>query len=208
MKKGKIKEIIKKKQLYKDLLALATGAGIIALTAKSFGNQKNEFQTYKGKRDLRDYKKILQENNIDYINSYAIAEGDIVKIYVKTNGTHIVTRLNANTIDKITELYEMDKEDFLRMNNLKENETLKTGTKLKIYWYKEYDFLLEDLDESSKWIYHYVMPGETLSGLSDYYDISIEEIEKNNKDELDDGMLLAYSTIKIPKKEKIKKKVN
>ena len=111
-------------------------------------------------------------------------------------------------INKITELYEMDKEDFLRMNNLKENETLKIGTKLKIYWYKEYDFLLEDLDESSKWIYHYVMPGETLSGLSDYYDISIEEIEKNNKDELDDGMLLAYSTIKIPKKEKIKKKVN
>ena len=203
-KKFSLKKIKFKKEIYKNILAIALGTTIIVSVTKTLGNQKNEFETYKGKRDLKDYADFLEDHNIDYRNSYAEANEDIVKIYVKTKGEHIVTLTNPNTIDDIVELYKMDKKDLIQMNNLKDNQTLKVGQKLKIYWYKEYDFTLEELDESSKWIYHYVTPGETLSQLSDYYDISIEKIKKYNSEIIGDN-IQAYSTIKIPKKEKVKK---
>ena len=203
-KKFSLKKIKLKKGAYKDILALAVGTTIIVSITKSFANQKNEFDTYKGKRDLKDYEDFLEDYDIDYRNSYAEAKGDIVKIYVKTKGEHIVTLTNPNTVDDIVDLYKMNKEDLLMMNNINENQPLKLGRKLKIYWYKEYDFTLEELDESSKWIYHYVVPGETLSGISDYYDISIEEIKKYN-DEIIGDNIQDNTTIKILKKQKTKK---
>lgn len=193
-----------KKGIYKDILALIAGVGIITAVTKSFSNEKNEFETYKGKRDLKDYEDFLEENGIDYKKSHAEADGENVIIYVKTPGEHIVTFTNPNTIDDIVDLYKMEKQDLLEMNDLKDNQPLEIGQKLKIYWYKEYKFTLEELDAESKWIYHYVMPGETLSQISDYYDISINEIRKNNSEIIGDN-ILAYSTIKIPKKEKTKK---
>ena len=203
-KKFSLKNIKLKKGIYKDILAFAVGTTIIVSITKSFANQKNEFDTYKGKRDLRDYEDFLEDYDIDYRNSYAEAQGDIVKIYVKTKGEHIVTLTNPNTVDDIVDLYKMNKEDLLMMNNINENQPLKLGRKLKIYWYKEYDFTLEELDESSKWIYHYIAPGETLSQISDHYDISIEEIKKYN-DEIIGDNIQANTTIKIPKKQKTKK---
>lgn len=201
----KEKKISFKKFKYKkELLALAAGIGIVTYVTKSFANQKNEFETYKGTRDLKDYEDFLEEHDIDYRNSYVETDGDIITIYVKTPGEHIVTLTNPNTINSIVELYEMKKEDLLEMNKLKDNQPLKVGQKLKIYWYKEYKFTLEELDESSKWIYHYVVPGETLSGLSDNYDISIEEIKEYNK-EIIGYNIQAGTTIKIPKKQKVKK---
>lgn len=205
MEKG-TKKKLKLKGIYKDMLALLTGAGIIVFTTKMFANQPNEFETYKGKRDLKDYEDFLEDHGIDYRNSYVKTEGDLVRIFVKTTGEHIVTLTNPNTIDEIVELYKMKKEDFITINNLKEDQPLKTGKKLKIYWYKEFDFTLEQLDATSEWIYHYVMPGETLSGISEKYNISIDEIKKENREIIGDE-IKAYSTIKIPKREKTKKLV-
>lgn len=205
MEKGKLKKIFKKKAIYKEALGIITAVGIVTFISKGIANQKNEFDTYKGKRDLKDYEDFLEEHDIDYRNTYAKAEGDLVKIFVKTPGEHIVTLTNPNTIDDIVELYGMNKEDLLMLNNLKDNQPLELGTKLKIYWYKEYDFSLEELDESSKWIYHYVMPNETLEQIAEKYNISIEEIKKNNKDIINENEIQANTTIKIPKKQKTKK---
>lgn len=205
MEKGKLKKIFKKKAIYKEALGIITAVGIVTFISKGIANQKNEFDTYKGKRDLKDYEDFLEEHDIDYRNTYAKAEGDLVKIFVKTPGEHIVTLTNPNTIDDIVELYGMNKEDLLMLNNLKDNQPLELGTKLKIYRYKEYDFSLEELDESSKWIYHYVMPNETLEQIAEKYNISIEEIKKNNKDIINENEIQANTTIKIPKKQKTKK---
>ena len=176
MEKGTEKKLKLKKQ-YKEALALLTGIGIVTFTTKMFINMPNEFETYKGKRNLKDYEDFLEEYDIDYRNSRVEAEGEQIKIFEKQKGTHIVTLTNPNTIDDIVKLYNMDKREFLELNNLKDNEALKIETKLKIYWYKEYDFTLEQLDESSKWIYHCVMPNETLTQISECYDISIDEIK-------------------------------
>lgn len=205
MEKGKLKKILQKKAIYKEALGIITAVGIVTFISKGIANQKNEFDTYKGKRDLKDYEDFLEEHDIDYRNTYAKAEGDLVKIFVKTPGEHIVTLTNPNTIDDIVALYGMDKEDLLMLNNLKDNQPLELGTKLKIYWYKEYDFSLEELDESSKWIYHYVMPNETLEQIAEKYNISIEEIKKYNKDIINENEIQANTTIKIPKKQKTKK---
>ena len=159
----KHKKLKLRKGLYKDLLAIIASAGVMAYTIKVFSKGKYEFETYKGTRDLYDYEDFLEENDIDCREAYAEAEGDTVYIYVKTPGEHIVTLTNPNTIDDIVKLYNMKKKDLLTMNNLKENEPLELGQKLKIYWYQDYKFSLEELDENSDFIYHEIEPGETLT---------------------------------------------
>ena len=204
---GKEKSKIKlRKGLYKDILKLIALTGTITILAKGFGNQKNEFETYKGKRDLRDYQEFLDENDIDYRNSYAEAEENIVRIYEKQKGKHIITEESPNTIDEIVDMYKMDKKDFLKMNNLQDSQTLKIGMELKIYWYKEHDFTLEELDASSKWLYHYILPGETLEQIAQQYNVSEEEIRRNNPKVFNENQIESYSTLKIPKKYKIKTK--
>ena len=86
MEKGKLKKILQKKAIYKEALGIITAVGIVTFISKGIANQKNEFDTYKGKRDLKDYEDFLEEHDIDYRNTYAKAEGDLVKIFVKTPG--------------------------------------------------------------------------------------------------------------------------
>ena len=101
----------------------------------------------------------------------------------------------------------MDKEEFLRINHLKEEQALEVGQKLEIYWYKPHNFTLEELDASSDWNYHLVQEGETLSEIAEKYNITEEEIMKNNKEITDPNTIKAGSTIKIEKTEKEKEKV-
>lgn len=189
-----------KKGIYKRILAMLTTMALLPSAACSNNNTK--FQTYKGERNLEDYKDFLKENDIDYKECYAEANESIITVYEKTYGTHIVTETNANTIDEIIDLYGMEKTDFLNLNFMQERD-LKLGEKLKIYFYKEYTFTLEELDESSEWIYHYVMPGETLSEIAQYYDITLEELAQENRIG-NISKIEAYTTLKIPKKQKEK----
>lgn len=195
-----------RKDLYKKFLNLIALVGTATILVQGFGDKKYEFKTYKGKRNLKDYEDFLKGKNIDYRNSYVEAEGNIVRIFEKEKGKHLITENNPNSINEIVEMYKMNKEEFLKINNLHDNQPLKIGMELKIYWYKEYDFTLEELDESSKWIYHYVLPGENLEKIAQQYDISEEEIRKNNSEIFNENQIKTYSTIKIPKKHKIKTK--
>lgn len=189
-----------KKGIYKRILAMLTTMALLPSTSCSNNNPK--FQTYKGERNLEDYKDFLEQNDIDYKECYAEANENIITIYEKTYGTHTVTETNANTIDEIINLYGMEKIEFLNLNYMQERE-LKLGEELKIYFYKPYTFTLEELDESSKWIYHYVMPGETLSEIAQYYDITLEELAQENRIG-NISKIEAYTTLKIPKKQKEK----
>jgi len=200
------KKLKTKKGIYKELLALIAAIGVVSYTAKSFSKQKNEFDTYKGTRDLYDYEDFLEEQGIDYRQSYAEAKDDTITVYVKTPGEHIVGTLNPNTIDDIAAFYGMKKEDLLLMNNLKEDQPLELGTKLKIYWYKDYKFSLEELDENSRFIYYEIRPGETLSQIAEQYDTTVGTILKNNEEITNADEIQAFSTIKIPKKQNQKTK--
>ena len=195
-----------RKDLYKKFLNLIALVGTATILVQGFGDKKYEFKTYKGKRNLKDYEDFLKGKNIDYRNSYVEAEGNMVRIFEKEKGKHLITENNPNSINEIVEMYKMNKEEFLKINNLHDNQPLKIGMELKIYWYKEYDFTLEELDESSKWIYHYVLPGENLEKIAQQYDISEEEIRKNNSEIFNENQIKTYSTIKIHKKHKIKTK--
>ena len=204
MAEEKEKKLKLRKGLYKDVLAFLTAIGITTFAVKTFSKQTREFETYKGTRDLADYEDFLEEHNIDYRNSYAEAQGDKVIIYVKTKGEHLITETNENTIDEIVNLYGMDKQEFLLINNLKENEPLKIWQKLKVYWCKKYEFTLEELDESSEFIYHKIMPGETLSSIAEQYNITEDSILKYNKKIEDRNEIQAHDIIKIKKIEKTK----
>lgn len=195
-----------KKEILKDLAILTSGLCLVTYTVKKFSYQKIEFTTDKGKRELADYEDFLEHHDINYRNAYAESKGDIVTIYVKTNGEHIVGFDNPNTIDDIANFYKMDKEEFLRINHLKENQSLELGQKLEIYWYKPYNFTLEELDETSDWNYHLVQEGETLSELAEKYNTSEEKIMDDNKEIIDPNKIKAGSTIKIEKTEKEKVK--
>lgn len=190
-----------KKGIYKKMLALLTSM-TLASTVSCDNKTKETFNTYKGERNLEDYKDFLEQNNINYKECYAEANESIITIYVKTYGTHIVTETNPKTINEIIELYDMDKIDFLNLNHMQERE-LKIGEEFKIYFYKPYNFTLEELDESSNWEYHYVMPGETLSQIADYYGITLDELVQVNRiGNL--SKIEAYTTLKIPKNKKEK----
>ena len=195
-----------KKEILRDLAILTAGISLVAYTTKKFSYQKIEFTTDKGKRELADYEDFLEHHNINYRNSYAESRGDIVTVYVKTNGEHIVGFDNPNTIDDIVNFYKMDKEDLLRMNHLKDKQPLEIGQKLEIYWYKPYNFTLEELDNSSDWNYHLVKEGETLSQIAEQYNTTEEIIMENNKEIINPNEIKAGSTIKIEKTEKEKVK--
>lgn len=198
----------KKIGIYKELLALVAAIGVVSYAAKTFSRQKNEFDTYKGTRDLYDYEDFLEEHNIDYREAYAEAKDDTVTIYVKTSGEHIVGVTNPNTIDDIVALYGMKKEDFLIMNNLKENQPLEVGQKLKIYWYNDYKFTLEELDENSSFVYYEIKPGETLTQIAEQNNTTVGTILRNNDEIKNADEIQAFSTIKIPKTQKEKTKTN
>lgn len=193
------------KKLAKEIMLIASLSSVIVYSVKTFSKQSIKFNTYKGERDLADYDEFLKKYDIDYRESYAEAHGDNIKIYVKTPGEHIVTLTNPNTIEDIIKLYGMKKEDLIYMNGLKENQALEIGQKLKIYWYKEYDFTLEELDNSSKWIYHNIAPGETLSKIAELYNTTEEEIMQNNEEIINKNEIQAGSTIKIKKQKKKEK---
>ena len=194
-----------KAEILKDLAILTAGASLVVYTTKKFSYQKIEFTTDKGKRELADYEDFLEHHDINYRNAYAESKGDIVTIYVKTEGNHIVGFDNPNTIEDIVSFYKMDKEDFLRMNHLKDKQPLEIGQKLEIYWYKPYNFTIEELDNSSKWEYHLINEGETLSQIAEKYNTTEEEIMENNKEIKNANEIKAGSTIKI-KKQKSKEK--
>ena len=193
------------KKLAKELAFISAAGVVITYSIKTFSKQSIKFNTYKGPRDLSDYEDFLEEHDINYRESKAEAHGENVTILVKIQGEHIVTFTNPNTIEDIIKLYGMTKEDLIYMNHLKENEALKIGQKLKIYWFKEYTFTLEELDNSSKWIYHNVAPGETLSSIAEIYNTTPEEIMENNEEIKDKNEIMAGSTIKIKKQKKKEK---
>lgn len=195
-----------KKEILKDLAILTSGLCLVTYTVKKFSYQKIEFTTDKGKRELADYEDFLEHHDINYRNAYAESNGNIVTVYVKTKGEHTAGLTNPNTIDDIVNFYKMDKEEFLRINHLKENQSLELGQKLEIYWYKPYNFTLEELDETSDWNYHLVQEGETLSELAEKYNTSEEKIMDDNKEIIDPNKIKAGSTIKIEKTEKEKVK--
>ena len=198
------KKLKLKKEILKELAILTAGVSLVVYTTKKFSYQKIEFTTDKGKRELADYEDFLEEHDINYRESFAESEGDIVTIYVKTKGEHIVGFDNPNTIQDIVSFYKMDKEDFLRINHLKDKQPLEIGQKLEIYWYKPYNFTIEELDSSSKWKYHLVQEGETLSQIAEKYNTSEEIIMDNNEEITNPNEIKTGSTIKIPKKQKEK----
>jgi len=193
------------KKLVKELMLIASLSSVIVYSVKTFSKQSIMFNTYKGKRDLSDYDEFLRNHDIDYREAYAEAHGDNIKIYVKIQGEHIVALTKPNTIEDIAKLYGMKKEDLMYMNGLKENQALEIGQKLKIYWYKEYDFTLDELDNSSKWIYHNIAPGETLSSIAEQYNTTEEEIMKDNEEIINKNEIQAGSTLKIKKQKKKEK---
>lgn len=211
MEKGKEEKSKKKlnigniKKLAKEIILIAGLSSVIIYSAKSFSKQSVKFNTYKGERDLSDYDDFLKDYDINYKESHAEAHGDNVTIYVKQPGEHIVTFENPNTIPDIAKLYKMNIEELTYMNHLKKNQALKVGQKLKIYWLKEYTFTLEELDNSSKWIYHNIAPGETLSKIAENYNTSEEEIMKNNEEIINKDEIQAGSTIRIKKQKKKEK---
>lgn len=196
-----------RKEILKDLAILTAGISLVVYTTKKFSYQKIEFTTDKGRRELADYEDFFEHHDINYRDAYAESKGNIVTVYVKTKGEHIVGLTNPNTINDIVNFYKMDKEEFLRINHLKEEQALEVGQKLEIYWYKPYNFTLEELDASSDWNYHLVQEGETLSEIAEKYNITEEEIMKNNKEITDPNTIRTGSTIKIEKTEKEKEKV-
>lgn len=204
-KPKKSSKIKLKKEILKDLAILTSGLCLVTYTIKKFSYQKIEFTTDKGKRELADYEDFLEHHDINYRDAYAESKGDIVTVYVKTKGEHLVGFENPNTIDDIANFYKMDKEDLIRMNHLKDKQPLEIGQKLEIYWYKPYNFTLEELDNSSDWEYHLVKEGETLSQIAELYNTTEETIMENNKEIIDKNQIKAGSTIKI-KKQKNKEK--
>ena len=194
-----------RKEILKDLAILTAGIGLVTYTVKKFSYQKIEFTTDKGKRELADYEDFLEHHDINYRDAYAESNGNVVTVYVKTKGEHLVGFENPNTIDDIANFYKMDKEDLIRMNHLKDEQPLEIGQKLEIYWYKPYNFTLEELDNSSKWEYHLVQEGETLSQIAELYNTSEEIIMENNEEIKNANEIKAGSTIKI-KKQKSKEK--
>jgi LysM repeat protein len=194
-----------KAEILKDLAILTAGISLVVYTTKKFSYQKIEFTTDKGKRELADYEDFFEHHDINYRDAYAESQGNIVTVYVKTKGEHIVGLTNPNTINDIVKFYKMDKEEFLRINHLKEEQALEVGQKLEIYWYKPYNFTLEELDASSDWNYHLINEGETLSQIAEKYNTTEEEIMENNKEIIDKNQIKAGSTIKI-KKQKNKEK--
>ena len=196
------------KKVAKELVFITAAGAVITYSIKTFSKQSIKFKTYKGERDLFDYSDFLEDHNINYRESYAEAHGDNVTIYVKTPGEHIVAFDNPNTLEEIATMYGMKKEDLIYMNHLKENQALEIGQKIKIYWYKEYTFTLEELDNSSKWTYHNVAPGETLSSIAETYNTTIEEIMKNNEEIKDQNEITVGNTIKIKKQKNKEKQKN
>ena len=67
------------------------------------------------------------------------------------------------------------------MNLKDEDYELKVGEELKVYYYQLHVFTLQELDNSSDWIYHYVVPEETLSDIAAYYSVTIDELKKANE---------------------------
>lgn len=195
-----------RKDKYKRILAALSSLTMIP-TLCSCNEKKKEqtFNTEKGTRNLKDYDKFLSENNIETQKCYAEVQGNNIFVFERKDSTHIVTE--NDTFESLQELYPISKEELLSMNLKEKDYELKVGEELKVYYYEMHAFTLEELDNSSDWIYHYIMPGETLSDIAGYYGVTLDELQEANEIE-DINMIQAYTSIKVPKKEKEKTLTN
>ena len=193
---------MKKKETYKRILAALSSITMIpSLCACNEKNESQIFNTEKGTRNLKDYDKFLNENNIETKKCYAEVQGNNVFVFEKKDSKHIVNE--TDTFESLQELYPITKEELLSINYKEKDYELKVGDELKVYYYEMHAFTLDELDNSSEYIYHYITEGETLSQIAAYYGVTLEEIKEANKIE-DINMIQAYTSIKIPKKQKEK----
>lgn len=199
-----------RKKLKSQLIAIMTSLTMmssVSCVEIKEDKDENTFQTRYGMKNLSEYEDFLNENGIDIKNAKAHADEDDVTISEKNYSNYIVQENNPNTIEGIIDFYNMDKNEFLELNNLEETEELKIGQKLTIYYIKYYHFSLDELEESKKWIIHNVKQGETLTDIAQEYDITIDQILEENENIIDPNYITPNTKIKINKnKDKIKTK--
>lgn len=194
----------KKKKLLAQLMSF-----MMMISLESCSSQETySFETQKGERNLKDYEDYLDNQGINYKNCKIEVINNII---ILKETKHIKYTVSKNeTINEIVNKYEMDKKEFLKINNLSENEQLKKGQNIKIIYKTEYIFTIEELDQQSNWQYHLILPGETLSEIAELYDTTPEEIQKENNIK-DINTIEQYKTLRIKKETnytKNKKKVN
>lgn len=194
----------KKKKLLAQLMSF-----MMMISLESCSSQETySFETQKGERNLKDYEDYLDNQGINYKNCKIEVINNII-ILKETKYIKYTVSKNE-TINEIVNKYEMDKKEFLKINNLSENEQLKKGQNIKIIYKTEYIFTIEELDQQSNWQYHLILPGETLSEIAELYDTTPEEIQKENNIK-DINTIEQYKTLRIKKETnytKNKKKVN
>ena len=188
---------MKNKGIYKRLLTLSTTLTLMmSAEACNIKEEDTTFDTIEGTRNLEDYKDFLQEKGINYRDCHAEAQDNKVFIFEKVDSTYIVR--DIDTFQSILELYPMTKKELLDLNFKNEDYQLVPGEKLKTYYYKMYTFTLEELDESSEYEYYYVLPGDDLLSIAQYYDTTVEEIQRLN-DIQDPNLIQIGQSIKIKK---------
>ena len=155
-----------------------------------------EFETIRGKRDLKDYNTYFRSQGMNTSNLIAESEGEIVYIHEKKYELYEVSP--ETTIDEILKQYYIDDYELKRIQTIKETRNFREGEKIKVYKIITYTYLLEELDNFSKWEYHLVQPGETLENIAKEYNVTVETLKRNNNI-ISESEIEAYQTIKIPK---------
>ena len=124
----------KKQKKYVELICGLTALVIIISAISYDEDSKKDFTTYKGARNLSDYDEFLEEQGIDYKNCTVESNDELIIINEKVYGTHIASK--TSTIDEIAEIYQMDRNEFKRINSYNEYHFFKEGEKAKIYFYE------------------------------------------------------------------------
>jgi len=197
--------MIKNKKKIISLLTLSLISSV-SCTNKERKQDENTFQTHYGMKYLKEYKDYLEMNGINYENARAHAEGDDVVIKEKCYSEYIIEPDKPNTIDDIVNFYNMEKDEFLNLNNLEETEKLKKEQKVTVYFTKYYYFSLEELEESKKYYYYKIAENNTLTQIVENYDVTLEEILETNEFIENPDIIKKDTIIKIPKKKEEKTK--
>ena len=166
--------------LKKKMTALLTSLTLVATSSCTEGNTNFDFDTDYGKRNLMDYSEFLQSNGINYRLCTAESEGNIVYVCEKQYSDYIV---NADTtlVEIINNGYCIDDDQIKKFESIKAADNYNFINTVRVYSNKMYYFSLSDMDNSSKYEYHIVQPGETFESLSSSYGVPEQTLRQVNK---------------------------